>query len=250
MAFLEHPAFTSPKRKDAVLWRYMPFDKFVSLLKDRSLFMCRADRFQDKHEGTYPKGNSIIPKSLLDLSDEHKPLCSGAIVKWMRQWTYISSWHVNSEESEAMWKLYGATTGASVAVCSTYAHMSEAISTADACMAGMVQYVDFASAAIPHDNWFYPYLYKRTAFKHEEEFRVVRQELPRIGAAPRSRLDIDRDNSIHGIQQPVDIEELIQEVRVSPLAQEWFADVVTATIGKFGFTFPVSRSPLYDEPCY
>ena len=36
---------------ESVIWRYLDFPKFVSLLKDRALFMTRADKFDDVFEG-------------------------------------------------------------------------------------------------------------------------------------------------------------------------------------------------------
>ena len=52
----EHPSFKSPP-DDAVLWRYMDFTKFVSLLDKRALFFVRADKLGDPFEGTITKVN-------------------------------------------------------------------------------------------------------------------------------------------------------------------------------------------------
>ena len=40
--YKEHPAF-NPPTDDAVLWRYMDFTKFASLLESSALFFVRAD---------------------------------------------------------------------------------------------------------------------------------------------------------------------------------------------------------------
>ena len=42
-----HPAFHLPDDLDTPLWRYMDFTKFVAMLKDESLFYCRADLLGD-----------------------------------------------------------------------------------------------------------------------------------------------------------------------------------------------------------
>lgn len=36
---------------ETVIWRFMDLAKFVSLLKDKALFMTRADKFEDQFEG-------------------------------------------------------------------------------------------------------------------------------------------------------------------------------------------------------
>ena len=44
--YKEHEAFAPPP-PDAVLWRYMDFTKFVSLLEKQALFFARADKLED-----------------------------------------------------------------------------------------------------------------------------------------------------------------------------------------------------------
>ena len=39
-----------------VIWRYMELSKFLSMLKERSIFFSRADKQTDKLEGEYPGG--------------------------------------------------------------------------------------------------------------------------------------------------------------------------------------------------
>ncbi len=43
--------------KDAVIWRYMSFTKFVALLAQRGLFFPRAARLGDRLEGSRPRPN-------------------------------------------------------------------------------------------------------------------------------------------------------------------------------------------------
>ena len=38
--------------EDAILWRYMTFTKFASLLTKKALFFARADKFGDPFEGS------------------------------------------------------------------------------------------------------------------------------------------------------------------------------------------------------
>ena len=47
--------YCDPLPDDAVLWRYMDFTKFVSLLEKSSLFFARADKLEDPFEGYLPR---------------------------------------------------------------------------------------------------------------------------------------------------------------------------------------------------
>ena len=57
--YKEHPSFTPPCN-NAVLWRYMDFTKFISLLDTSSLFFARADKLGDLFEGTYSRVNMAL----------------------------------------------------------------------------------------------------------------------------------------------------------------------------------------------
>lgn len=50
---------------DAVLWRYMDLAKFVSLLKDKALYMTRADMFEDPFEEKGVK-NALIFHTIIE----------------------------------------------------------------------------------------------------------------------------------------------------------------------------------------
>ena len=55
----EHETFTPPS-SDAILWRYMDFTKFVSLLEKQALFFPRADKLGDPFEGSFTKVNEAM----------------------------------------------------------------------------------------------------------------------------------------------------------------------------------------------
>ena len=62
---------TSPNNKDT-LWRYMSFEKFVSILKTESLFYTKAYKFEDTFEGVRPqlitdshkKPSTVLPSKI------------------------------------------------------------------------------------------------------------------------------------------------------------------------------------------
>jgi hypothetical protein len=53
----DHPAFPQPVDRNALIWRYQDFVRFVALVETGRLYMRRADLFdKDQFEGTTPEG--------------------------------------------------------------------------------------------------------------------------------------------------------------------------------------------------
>ena len=66
-----HPNLYPPP-DGAVLWRYMDFTKFVSLLERKALFFCRPDRLGDLFEGSLsPVTPPVVPQNLKAGPDAH-----------------------------------------------------------------------------------------------------------------------------------------------------------------------------------
>ena len=74
--------------------RYMSFEKFVYLLKT-GLLCPKSSLFEDQWEGLISLRNDWI-------NEDWKSNFSIA-----REWIYVSCWHVGTDESYAMWKIYG-----------------------------------------------------------------------------------------------------------------------------------------------
>lgn len=61
---------------------------------------------------------------------------------------------------------------------------------------------------------------------------------------------LDRQNPPPGVAVAVDLDLLIQEVRVSPEAPSWFADAIRGATERYGLAFPVVQSALAVDPVY
>lgn len=92
---------------DAVLWRYMSFTKFVSLLTKKSLFFARADKLGDPFEGSLSQVNIDLRPEIYknNLPEEYQKLLAN-FIKDLRRFVLVNCWHENEYESDAMWKLY------------------------------------------------------------------------------------------------------------------------------------------------
>ena len=247
--YKEHKVFTPPA-SDAILWRYMDFTKFVSLLEKQALFFARADKLGDPFEGSLTKVNEAVRSmSLKDqLSDEQFRTITQVITegtKNLTRWTLINCWHENAHESEAMWKLYARETDG-ITIKTDFNSLKNSFTCSENIFIGSVNYVDYDSHFIPEGNAFYPYLHKRKSFEHESEIRAIVQEVP----ISDLRGDFPQDICDIGKYYEIDLPVLIQEVVVAPFAPDWFLELVKSVTVRYNFEFPVEKSALADNPTW
>ena len=86
------------------LWRYIGLAKFLRILSEKKLYLCRADLLGDRFEGSVPR------RDFHRMNDAYAALAlSGPTMKEKRlaviHSSYVNCWR-HGEESEAMWRLY------------------------------------------------------------------------------------------------------------------------------------------------
>ena len=221
-----HPVFKPPPRQ-TLLWKYVDFTKFVSLLEKGALFFSTPEKFSDPFEGHYPLGNV---KGLSE--DSVRGLAS--ITEDLRKIVLVDCWHWNQFESAAMWNLYSEWERG-IAIQTTVGSFQKSLTGPEAVFVGKVKYIDYDKQEIDRNNALIPYLTKRKSFAHEREVRAL--ILP---------LEPQQEGRYH----EVDLELLIRKVIVAPRAQDWFLDLVRAVLDRYGLTAPVSRSPLAEPPAW
>lgn len=224
----------------------MDLAKYVSILETSCLHFARSDLLGDPFEGSYSRGNVELRPSVYSgkVDDLETALDQMArLAKWIREWTFISCWHMNENESAAMWKLY-AKSNEAVAVVSRYSRLAECL-PGDVFL-GSVQYIDYETEWLPEGNTLYPFTHKRRSFEHEREARAVVQNLPIEGDA----IAVGRSNTETGLYFTVDPAQLIEAVYVAPTAPRWFGELVERLSGRYGQSYPVHRSSLDSEPVY
>ncbi len=252
-----HPKEYSVPEKNVLLWRYQDFPKFVSLLDSGELFFTRADQFEDKFEGArgfnfqkdaiyesskpeltlkarsklIAAGNDSPTDDQVDfqVKEEMKALIDAQQVK--RKDFFVSCWHANERESEAMWKLYISAKNQGVAIQTTMERLCYSIGRIDF-EVGRVNYISYA-APLGIENT--PIWYKRTAFQHEKEVRAIFR---------------DPGNDAAGLMISMDLNMLIEKVYISPSAPGWFANLVESVLRKYGFDKKVEHSKLDEIPTY
>jgi hypothetical protein len=193
-----------PENPDEPVWRYMDLAKYVDLLARKKLHMCRVDCFEDPFEASLPDGHVPAFRKRMRLFRE------------ARRNTYVSCWRRGSDESEAMWKLYCGDAGG-VAIVLPYSDLRQTAQQGG-CVIGLVSYIDYSKHTFPDaTDIVWASMYKRIAFAHEREIRVVckRSALKRLKGEPPSGIDIDWDP-----------ERWVEKIVLSPLSEDYFCTAV------------------------
>lgn len=243
--------------QDGKLWRYMDFTKYVSMLSTSSLYFARSDSFDDHFEGAkgivsnkdkwdehylkfFSEARRTPPKGVVwNYSDEHIDKEAQRLLKELdaggeahRKRIFISCWHENEYESEAMWKLYSSYLDNAVAIRTTYKSLYEALGKDPDISIGRVKYIDFNKnfAGVNDSSWR-----KRKSFEHEKEVRAVIH---------------DYQNSNVGKLVECNLEVLIEEIFISPTAPSWLISLVNDINQKYKIDIKVSKSNLNEVPFF
>lgn len=246
-----HSAFPVPEDESAPIWRYLDFAKFVWLLDERRLSMPHCKLFDDPFEGSTPIAQieRLQPRDGDTASSDRRAVKANverlrAFARDFREGYFVSAWHLNDVESEAMWKLFSAAHNA-VALQSTFARLRAALPPYVG--VGMVRYIDYRTETLPDLDMFQWIMHKRKSFAHEREVRAVASlHTPERFGGAEIRAQCDE----FGFYPKIDIPALVESIRVHPLAESWFVDLVKRVVDRFGFALPVHRSELAAKPLY
>jgi hypothetical protein len=245
-----------PENLNTRVWRYMDFTKFVSMLKERSLYFTRPDSFEDTFEGslsapTIAAQESQNPKTPLFARNFGISILKEHFAA-MRLQSAVNCWHVNDAESAAMWRLY-LKSDEGIAIQSTVDRMIASFRDyLEDIHIGSVRYINYDSEQIPTNYELFPLLYKRASFRHEQELRaiIVRRAFLDSSEGQGKSLfrDPKRETFARGEHVPVSLGDLIERIYVSPTSPEWVRELVEAVARKYGITKPVVKSRLADSP--
>jgi len=152
--------------------------------------------------------------------------------QFSRKHTFISCWHENEHESEAMWKLYSSYLDNAIAVRTSYDSLYRSLGCNPSISIGRVLYIDLSKGYAGINEAFWR---KRKSFAHEKEVRAI---------------VVDLECSDTGKIIYCDLSILIEEVFVSPSAPSWFVSLVNDVNKKYDIDVCVSTSELIEEPFF
>jgi hypothetical protein len=250
--FSSHPAFEQPADPSISVWRYMDLSKFIWMIQRNALYFCRSDLMGDPFEGHYTKAivdqeNEYIralesntafmavPHNL-DMAREVYRVSTRELPKQLKQKYFVSCWHMNEEESPAMWKLY---TSQNESICIQSKYQTFANLLPAEVLLGIVKYIDYRRDSFDTKEMWSYILHKRKSFEHEREIRAVvycNETCPfeQVGGK--------------GLIVPIDIAALIEKIIVSPTSQSPLTEVARGLAKKYGLTAPVIQSRVNDPP--
>jgi hypothetical protein len=238
-----------PGSDDAAIWRFMPLKRFVELMRSRTLYFCRADRFKDEHEGmpTEEYARQVIAHMGPghDLDDT-----IGNLVQQKESY-FISCWYLFDHETARMWGEYGKD---GVAICSRYGLLKAALDAMpDRAMLGLVRYgtdhvgfniLRFITTKLPD-------------FADEHEVRALIWKPEWAG----NNRHIDANNKFHrkpltdppphvlpGLHRAVDLRSLIEAIVVSPEAPRGTTEQIRTLLTELGYRIPVRESGFTRYP--
>ncbi len=216
MAIKQHPDYCI-EDKDLLakkIWRYMKIDRLIDLLKSGTLYFSQSDKLGDKFEGSHTLKDHERQERANELRRANTPekireqLYSfdyPNFNKLIRKYVYINCWHINSIESDSMWKSY-TEKGKGVAITSTIERLINSIQGEELnFLLGIVNYVDYDNDSVTGRNIFNPFFHKRQEFSSESEFRIATYFFMSIDL-------LDRKETDYGKKVKVDLNALLDEI--------------------------------------
>ncbi|WP_372872682.1 DUF2971 domain-containing protein [Shewanella sp.] len=225
--------------------RYIQLPQFVYMLSE-GLFIPKTSLFEDELEG--------LASVIFNRYDE------GPAPKmendWAKEWIYTSCWYKSTEESMAMWNLYG-TNNESLMVQSTTDKLASALSSSKKYKSyparlNFVSYFEAAEYPRPlykkdvHSRSAAPcqhlynqklddFFYKHPSYRHEQEVRLCIIE--KSAESPYEK------NKIAGVVLPIQ-NDFIESVVFAPNATGWFKDIVKELMRKYDIDAEIKGSEL------
>lgn len=249
---------------DTVVWRYLSFSKFVSMISYEALWFCRLSYLIDKFEGTLPrrtlektKTEEEKWKSFFTHPDHRRQIdeWSECNVQYGQSSTAVNCWFIGDDESERMWREYVASSEG-VAIRSTIRKLRESIYLPrDFSYIGRVNYVDLDEhemtvyeGAQAHHRAF---LKDHVQFKHEQELRIQTMNFRTdVCLDPLGRPLTHKElvaGGMNNFQEPglhvqVKLDQLFDTIVVAPNAQDWFFNLIQHLQITAGINWQVRRS--------
>ena len=208
------------------VWRYMSFGRFVWMLNQKALWMCRADQLGDVWEGMFSEEElqAMADRSVSQYARDRGEQLAERIanlkdaVQKHRTRFFVNCWTASNRESHAMWSIY-CRSQEGVAIQTTLSKLRRSVSELPVLP---VKYINF----VPGDEDATPLelvVRKRKPFSYEKEWRIVWKP-PSQSAQPA------------GLALPWDAEEWLDRVLIHPGADYAFLQAVNAVVGKMAPT--------------
>lgn len=218
------------------------------MLDRQELFFPSASQLEDPFEGALPFPEVDFFSQRPD--DGHERVMRRNLVM-------ISSWHINSDESFAMWKLYSRSIEA-VAIQSTVGRLRQSLCPPETLpvLIGKVEYIDYTQDRLEDSHYLSPYFRKARPYSYENEVRAVVDLYRRYSSRGSKERDSAKDPVLsqafrdQGVYVSAKLDRLMENVYVAPTAGEWFLKLVQSVLKKYQLELRPRQSVLANTPCY
>ncbi len=229
---------------NTMLWRYMSFARFCSLLERRELFFSLVGDMEDRYEGFI--NPPLPPDRGNPLYHPEQQVCD--LLYKIARTALICCWTRSDYESTLMWKTYAGEEG--VAIRTTFGDLQKSVLSLGKLpvIFGQVEYVDYVQREVPRFNWS-PLFHKRVEYRAEEEVRALLPGpcLKHGSSTPEEMMDIRLDPDVEkqrGRYIPVDLSILVTKIVISPYAKPWFTEIVKSAVRQSSFDIDVCNSSI------
>ena len=221
-----------PENRKEKLWRYLTFEKFHDLIISSEIFLCRLDKFIDKYEGkTTEYTNTIIKNTFIEFSNSEEMRNQlNNILNNLKTHTFTSCWHLNTDENYEMWE--------------SYSNLEEGVlikTTAEKLINSLIDEnigpihlrpIKYGKRVLDDIDLSYPLElinFKDEVFKFENEYRLNLLYC-------KGEIEPNDENTVivkapeKGIKIRVKLNNLIEEIIVSPKSSEIFHEKISNLI--------------------
>ncbi len=250
---------------DLVVWRYLAFPKFISLLTYQALWFAKLNTLQDQYEGGIPplveesmRKQGEEWKATFDAPEYHRQIDNWPTdnVRYGRELTVANCWFLGEQDTWRMWDEY-AGTSEGVAIRSTIRKLATHVyAPADPSISqiGRVTYVPFETHRMPvhlaHQAPERAFI-KDQRFAHEKEIRIITLSIKTsccisMKGVPYSPEELSgkhmNNPENQGLYIIADVKRLIDGIVLSPRAPEWFMNLVQRIVELCALGVPVTKS--------
>lgn len=233
--------------------KYLDLTKFLSLISTQSLFFSRLDKLEDHFEGTISKPSEQLRKEFYQtmhentgfkkLSDEEiqeKIIEDYEFDDKMKTLKTVCCWNKYNVESTALWKIYS-NMHQGIMIKSNINSLISAFSTTEEDLSlSEVKYINYNTDYMPVGNTMFPVIHKHHSFKYEEEIRVIYT----VDFTNGMVYDWSKEKVEYGKYIKVDLNELIEEIIISPYSDNWYVELIKDLCLKYNIKKSIKRSEI------
>lgn len=218
---------------DTIIWRYMELSQFLDILVNKQIYFPNMNVLSDKYEGNIPKNILEQKRAELEIKGLEGRELEEEISRFMYftsampELTRINCWSMENLESYALWKIYLKGSPSGVAIRSTVGALKNSLingndSFPEDIYIGKVNYMNHGDSN--NLSRFSLVTRKMPFYSYEKELRLM------ILNYPISEGGVCRKSDGKGRYVKIDINELIEQIYISPFASGWFYKTMEKTI--------------------